>query len=229
MGSVPRGEAGVGASVVRPLLWMVVALLIGSCGPAAGTRTDASPQEPSTSAPVTAAPSTTSAPATTAADWKTAAEELCPVMWEHAKAIGRSFNDAAGDVVSIDAPDARRDRWRDALEEMRQLDEMLRDRLADISTPALTPILADVDEGIDRSLAQIASLETLIDETPEIDEERQQRRTAQLIVRIEKVIDAVKPEMSEYDDGVLIDAWRTVPSCQHGVKDVDDGTPQANG
>jgi len=70
----------------------------------------------------------------------------------------------------------------------------------------------------------------LLTDDPELDEERHQIRTSQIIVRIEKVIDLPKPDIDEHDsDGNLLEAFRAEPSCQHAIRGVDDGTARANG
>ena len=119
-------------------------MLVGACASVGSSRTDeASLGTSSTSVTSTSVlPSSTALSTASTAEWVAAAETLCPILWEHAQSIGQSFNDAAGDVSSIEDPDARRDRWRDGLDEMRRLDETLRARLSDISAPLLAPVVA---------------------------------------------------------------------------------------
>lgn len=159
----------------------------------------------------------------------TAGEELCPVLWDFAKGIGEIFNTASGDVSAIASGDDRRLRWHEALDEMQARDDLLAEVVGGMTDPVLLPIKADILAGIDKSKQELASLHALLDGHPEVDDESHLPRTAQLIVRVEKVIDVVKPEMKDYDNRQLIDTWRNIPSCQHSVKDVNDGTPQANG
>jgi hypothetical protein len=44
----------------------------------------------------------------------------------------------------------------------------------------------------------------------------------------EKAIDVVKPEIAGYQDPDLTAAFAALPTCQFGVKDVDDGVPRSN-
>ena len=47
-----------------------------------------------------------------------------------------------------------------------------------------------------------------------------------IFLAFEKVIDLPKPELATYGDPELIPAFQSVPQCQHGVKDADDGVPR---
>ena len=116
-----------------------------------------------------------------------------------------------------------------ALDEMAAEDTRLTDDLDSVDDPLLRPVVADIRSGIDQSLAEIDDIRDLFTSTPEVDEQAPQARTQQVVVRVEKVIDVVKPEMASYAIPGLIEAWRSIPACQFGVKDVDDGTPRANG
>lgn len=159
-----------------------------------------------------------------------AAESLCPILWEWTKAIGAAFNDAAAAMADLPEPEDRRTRWSAALNEMETLESQL---LRDIAPLAADPIAAALVEaigaGVETSRTTIDEIRTLLSESPEVDEQRHQVRTSQIVVRIEKVIDVVKPELADHDvDGTLIAAFRAVPSCQHAVKDANDGLPRAN-
>jgi hypothetical protein len=44
-----------------------------------------------------------------------------------------------------------------------------------------------------------------------------------IFLGFEKVIDVAKPEMADYGDAELLRAFISVPQCQHGVKDANDG------
>lgn len=159
-----------------------------------------------------------------------AAERLCPVMWDWVKDMGDAFNAASSDVASIDDAGGRRDRWLAALLEMRSLNDRLqRDVAAMSDAEVIAGLIDEILDDVPRSNEEIESLEALIQSSPEVDEERHQARTAQLIVRVEKVIDLPKPDLVPLDpNGVLLPAFREVPSCQHSIRDVDVGTVQVN-
>ncbi len=168
--------------------------------------------------------------AVTEADVVVAAETLCPVVWEWVKFVGDAFNDAAGDVASIDAPAARRRRWADALDRIEEsTDQLGRNVGVHRDDPILGPLVAEIERDLPRSRAEIDEIRDLFRDSPEIDEGRHQDRTVQVIVRIEKVIDLPKPDLGELDlDGTLMAGFRRVPSCQHAIRDVDDGVARSN-
>lgn len=160
-----------------------------------------------------------------------AAEVICPIMWEWVTEVGDAFNGASHDVADLDNPEGRRNRWSEAFDEIEQLDDELIAQVMPYTGDQFLGLLVDeIVDGMEASRAELADLRELLDSSPEVDEGRHQDRTAQLIVRVEKLIDLVKPEMAGLDeDGTLIPAFQTVPSCQHALKDVDDGVPRDNG
>lgn len=160
-----------------------------------------------------------------------AAETLCPVMWQWVTDVGMTFNEAAADVADIDGAGARRERWFTAFDEIERLDEGLSLDLAALRhDPVLAPLVAEIERDLPLAQDELDDIRNLFDEHPEIDEQQHQDRTMQVIVRLEKVIDLPKPELSRLDtDGTLTPAFQSVPSCQQSIKDVDDGSTQANG
>lgn len=159
-----------------------------------------------------------------------AAESLCPVMWTWVKDVGATFNDTARAVGEIDDVGDRRRRWMEGFDAIEDLNDQL---IVDVGRyrddPILAPLVAEIERDMPRSTAELEAMRDLFVEQPEVDDERHQVRTSQIIVRIEKVVDLPKPELAGLDtDGTLIPAFRSVPSCQHSMKDVDDGTIQSN-
>lgn len=170
-------------------------------------------------------------PQPTHEDVRAAAGQLCPVMWDWVKDVGDAFNAASRDVASLETAAERRTRWFAALGEMRTLNDQLVDDVEGMSgVGSIAAVTDEILEDVSLSNDEIGSLEALIASTPEVDEERHQARTAQLIVRIEKVIDLPKPDLIPLDpEGTLLPAFREVPSCQHAIRDVDDGVVRVNG
>jgi hypothetical protein len=159
------------------------------------------------------------------------AERLCPVMWDWVEDMGAIFNAASRAMADLEPGEERRSRWFDAIDELEQRNEQL---LTDVDglgdDPILAPLVADIESGMVGSMAELDDIRALFAEDPSIDDdERHQNRTAQLIVRVEKVIDLPKPELADHDvDGALIAAFRSVPSCRQSIKDADDGSTEAN-
>ena len=108
---------------------------------------------------------------------------------------------------------------------------ILRENLGPLADePILELLVAEIDRDLSRAAAELDDIRRLFVDHPDVDRERHQARTSQIIVRMEKVIDLPKPDLRPLDrDGVLVPAFRQVPSCQHAIRDVDDGTPRANG
>lgn len=160
-----------------------------------------------------------------------AAEALCPMMWDWVKDVGEVFNVAADEVGRIADVDERRARWEEAFTDIEALDATLLDDVTPLGDdPVLAPLVDEIVRDLPRAQDELDDIRQLFVDHPEIDEQRHQNRTSQIIVRIEKVIDLPKPDLVPNDpDGTLLAAFREVPACQHAIRDVDDGTPTANG
>lgn len=159
-----------------------------------------------------------------------AAEFLCPVMWTWVKDVGDVFNRASQAVGDIETAEARRQRWFAAFDEIDGLNAQL---VVDVGPhrddPILGPLVAEIERDVPLAGEELDDIRALFSESPEIDERRHQDRTAQVIVRIEKVIDLPKPSLARLDvDGTLTPAFQSVPTCQHSIRDVDDGRIQTN-
>ena len=122
-------------------------------------------------------------------------------------------------------------RWSNALVEVETLNQQLLTDLEPLSEdPILAPLVAEIRRDVPLAAVELDDIRQLFVDSPDVDEERHQVRTSQIIVRIEKVIDLPKPDLGPHDpDGVLLEAFRSVPSCQHAIRGVDDGGARANG
>lgn len=192
----------------------------GATAPTATSGTSTS----ETTDPGTATPATTTT--VTPDEAAAAATALCPVLLDHLSAIGAAFNRAAEDVATLETGADRRVRWMAALDEMEQDNAELRDALDGLDgagVAALVPIVADVRAGADASDDVLDDIRALFDEDPTIDDQRHQMRTSQVIVRVEKVISRVRPEMNDYGDPALNAAFRDHDNCRNAVREVDDG------
>lgn len=151
------------------------------------------------------------------------AQDLCPLMWRWQLDIGRIANQMS--ASTIDEPDleVRRTIMVDAVGEMRARNDAL---AADVRSVGPGPysglLISDVLEGLARSADVLDELEEVA--RASVDPPR--TIMASLFHQVEKAIDLPKPELATYRDEGMIDAFRTVPHCQFGVKDVDDGIPR---
>lgn len=157
-----------------------------------------------------------------------AAEALCPVMWDWQKNVGATMNDMSHQAREENDPEARRTLYVRAFDRIRELNAQLEATVVSLGeTPPFDRILPDVQDGITTSNTILERTESTVEERygtalpPSYDE-----MVPTIFMDIEKAIDVAKPEMATYGDPELIDAFITVPQCQHGVKDANDGIPR---
>jgi hypothetical protein len=157
-----------------------------------------------------------------------AAEELCPILWEWQKNVGATMNDMSSEARSEDDALARRALYLRAFDRIRELNAQLDATVVSLgSNDPLDRIIPDVRSGLADSNSILEMSASRLDreysarEAPGYSE-----IVPVLFLDIEKVIDVAKPEMATYADEELIAAFITVPQCQHGVKDANDGIPR---
>lgn len=217
-----RGLARIATALAGGLV--AAALVVSACGdPRAAGEGEESTGDPSSTTSTAAGPASEEAVA--------AAEELCPIMWTWVTDVGRAFNEAAEAVGDIADIDRRRARWEEAFVEIERLDAALLVDLGPLADdPVLAPLVAEIVRDLPLAQEELDGIRRLFVDRPEVDEQRHQVRTSQIIVRIEKVIDLPKPDLRPLDtDGTLLPAFRRVVACQHAIRDVDDGTTTYNG
>ena len=155
------------------------------------------------------------------------AEELCPILWRWQLNIGAVMNDMSYDTRRTDEADDRLDRYMSAFNLALRVNQGLDEEIRLIgSGPFVDLMVQDVIDGVLFGNRIIEELKTTV-----IDAHRQGEPSYQDIVPVifldfEKVIDVAKPELATYGSPDLIAAFMTVPQCQHGVKDANDGVPR---
>lgn len=160
-----------------------------------------------------------------------AAQAFCPLVWDFVKSVGASFNDAASDVAELDVAERRRERWEAAFAEIEHDSLSLAEQVAVWSGDALIgDLVEEIQRDVPFAIAELNDIRRLFTEHPEVDDQRHQERTQQVIVRIEKVIDLPKPDLGPFDDDdPLVLSFQAEPSCQHAVRGANDGQPRSNG
>jgi hypothetical protein len=158
-----------------------------------------------------------------------AAEELCPVLWQWIKDVGRLMNELSAFGVDEPDPQVRKEFYASEIELIAVRSGELDEAVAGMDSPELDPIVAQVREGLLRSTGQIDEMIRSLETRPDLEEVRPQARISMLFIAAEKLIDFPKPALARYDDPALIEGFQRVPSCQLSVKDVDDGVPRFNG
>ena len=156
-----------------------------------------------------------------------AARALCPVMWDWQKSVGAAMNDMSHEArVETDA-DTRQTLYLRAFDRLRELNAQLEATVVSLGeTPPLDRILPDVREGIGTSNSILDQTQSTVEERHGTAPPSYDEMVPTIFLDVEKAIDVAKPEMASYDDPELIEAFITVPQCQHGVKDANDGIPR---
>lgn len=157
-----------------------------------------------------------------------AAEELCPVMWTWQKDVGSVMNEMSGTARNEEDGRARLLLYLDATDQIRQLNQELEDAMSALGGSApLDQITPDVLSGIDTSNSILdTAIEKIQGRYSELEMPTYGQIVPAMFLDVEKAIDVVKPEMASYEDDDLIAAFRSVPQCQHGVKDANEGVPR---
>lgn len=157
-----------------------------------------------------------------------AAEVLCPVMWDWQKNVGATMNEMSQEARNEIDADARQTLYLRAFDRVRELNAQLEATVVSLGdTEPLDRILPDVRDGITTSNTILQGTQSTVEDRhrmtfpPSYDE-----MVPTIFMDVEKAIDVAKPEMASYGDPELIDAFITVPQCQHGVKDANDGIPR---
>jgi hypothetical protein len=148
------------------------------------------------------------------------AQDLCPVLWRWQLAVGGVANRMS--AQTLDEPDAEvRSRvFEAAVADIRGLNDTLAAQVRGVRPGPYSAILVtDVLDGLAMSNDVLDDLEARLATI----EGPPRTYMASVFHQIEKVIDLAKPELAAYRDDAVIHAFLTVPHCQHGVKDADDG------
>jgi len=150
------------------------------------------------------------------------AEEICPIMWRWQLEVGQTMNEMSSATRGeLDATN-RRSMYARAFTEARELTAGLRGQLRGLTSGPFADLLAqDILDGLAHAERIIGDLETETDMAGAYTEV-----VPVIFIGFEKVIDVAKPEMASYGNDDLVAAFMTVPQCQHGVKDANDGVPR---
>jgi hypothetical protein len=154
-----------------------------------------------------------------------AAEQLCPIMWEWQKNVGATMNTMSYEARREDDALERRSLYLRAFNRIRELNAQLDATVVSLGDEdPLSRITPDVRFGLEQSNSILEMSAAHVDRAySEFDAPGYSDIVPTIFLDVEKVIDVAKPEMATYEDQELIDAFITVPQCQHGVKDANDG------
>ena len=137
------------------------------------------------------------------------------------------MNDMSYDTRRTDEADDRLDRYMAAFNLALRVNQGLDEEIRLIgSGPFVDLMVQDVIDGVLFGNRIIDELKTTVIYAHRQGEPSYQDIVPVIFLDFEKVIDVAKPELATYGSPDLIAAFMTVPQCQHGVKDANDGVPR---
>ena len=156
------------------------------------------------------------------------AEEICPLLWQWQLNVGAVMNDMSYDTRRTDEADDRLERYLSAFTVALQLNEQLSENILTLAGtgPFIDLMVQDVTDGVATANGIIEDLQTTVVDAHRAADPAYGEIVPVIFLDFEKVIDVAKPELAAYGSAELIDAFLTVPQCQHGVKDANDGVPR---
>jgi hypothetical protein len=155
------------------------------------------------------------------------AEELCPIMWQWQLNLGAVMNDMSYATRRLDEADDRIEEYLTAFSKARTLNAALDENIRLVPAgPYADLMIQDVVDGVVAASGIIDELESTVIEAHRSGAPEYGEMVPTIFLDFEKVIDVPKPELGGYGNAELIRAFSSVPQCQHGVKDANDGVPR---
>ena len=155
------------------------------------------------------------------------AKGLCPLMWRWQLTVGTVMNDMSSRALAEPDPRQRRRIYLEALERIQQLNERLATDVTAIPRgPYAGLLMSDVLDGLAAADVVLQGLRTFVTGIEPNEDASPHDVIPVIFLDVEKVIDLPKPELATYHQEELVRAFVTVPQCQFGVKDADDGVPR---
>ena len=160
-------------------------------------------------------------------DYVAVAEQMCNVLWDWQLDIGAIMNAMSAASKAETDSSARQALYRDSFLEAQARIEDLESSISDIPEgPFVDRIREDVRNGLFVAGKIISEIDTDVAELHAAGLTGYREVVPRIFLGFEKVIDVAKPEMADYGDPELLRAFLSVPQCQHGVKDANDGLPR---
>jgi hypothetical protein len=155
------------------------------------------------------------------------AQSVCPVLWNWQLDVGGIMNSMSASTRFEPDLETRKERYRTALSSARDRNVQLAAAIEEFSPgPYVDVLREDIRNGLFHANRIIADLDEEVALLDDDSTARYHAAVPRIFMALEKVIDVAKPEMSRYADAELTRAFISVPQCQHGVKDANDGIPR---
>lgn len=156
--------------------------------------------------------------------------DICPLMWQWQLAVGKAMNEMSYLAFREPDPAKRQSLYLEAFSTITALNRELRERVTSLAEGPYSDLLAEeILNGLAESDAILIELSDSIgpaDDGTEVEPPSYHEIMPRVFLTVEKAIDVPKPELATYHDPELIRAFMSVPQCQHGVKDANDGVPR---
>ena len=153
-----------------------------------------------------------------------AAYDICPIMWQWQLGVGAVMNDMSYQSFREPDPELRLGLYLTAIDETRDTIAVLKQKLHALPDLRYQRFFAsEIEKGLEDAELTIDDTEAEVLSAYQDLEPTYNEIVPLIFLAFEKVIDLPKPELATYGDPELIPAFQSVPQCQHGVKDADDG------
>ena len=171
------------------------------------------------------APATTEPPPD--AEYVTVAQGVCSTLWDWQLDMGAIMNAMSAASRAETDSSVRLSLYRNSFTEARTRMQDLEAAIAGLPQgPFVDRIREDIRNGLFAADGIISQIDTEVDSLHDSGATGYRQVVPHIFLGFEKVIDVAKPEMADYGDPELLRAFISVPQCQHGVKDANDGQPR---
>jgi hypothetical protein len=182
---------------------VVVILALGACAPAPDTAPPPNPELLSV------------------------AENVCGVMWDWQLDMGGIMNVMSAASRQENDARTRQEYYRTAFSDARNRNGELDRAIGALPPgPFVDRMREDIRNGLFVADRVISEIDAEIEELYAAGANGYHQVVSHIFIGFEKVIDVAKPEIADYANPDLTQAFLSVAQCQHGVKDANDGTPR---
>lgn len=161
------------------------------------------------------------------AEYVSVAEDICSTLWDWQLDMGAIMNAMSAASRTESDSTVRQSLYRRSFSEARTRMEDLELAIEGLPPgPFVDRIREDIRNGLFAADHIISEIDAEVAALHDAGSTGYREVVPLIFLGFEKVIDVAKPEMADYGDPELLRAFISVPQCQHGVKDANDGQPR---
>lgn len=161
------------------------------------------------------------------AEYVTVAQGVCSTLWDWQLDMGAIMNAMSAASKAESDSGIRLSLYRQSFAEARTRIQDLEKTIAGLPQgPFVDRLREDIRNGLFAAEGIISEVDEEVDSLHDAGATGYRQVVPHIFLGFEKVIDVAKPEMADYGDPELLRAFISVPQCQHGVKDANDGQPR---